>query len=270
MESSDLRPLGAIADLSLRVTAASARMRRDVERCVEQLNGLLCEAPSDTRIAASLAACGIALARTDGRELALELQQNADGRFPLIEGWLQAAAPRKQLLRGARLSDARVATTRRQVLSVLTRRQPNDYFARGPGFAHALDAVLWDPDPHFIGRVLNAPLIHVRDLVTIARRRPTTPELVQMIVDRPACIRHPAVRRTLVLNPFTPPEVALRLTATLGFDVARRLARDIGAHDAVRGFCGLWVSEIDRAMTAADRSQAAAGRLETLALDSRS
>jgi len=65
-------------------------------------------------------------------------------------------------------------------------------------------------------RLLAEPALAVRDVVAMAARRPTTTELLVEIAACPRWVRRAEVREALVLNPFTPPSIAVRLLPTLG------------------------------------------------------
>lgn len=87
----------------------------------------------------------------------------------------------------------------------LARGAPRDTIAR----------LLRDPQPMVIALLLNNPRLLERDVVFLASRRPMVPEVVREILASRRWSARYAVRRTLVLNPTVPNEVALRLLPLL-------------------------------------------------------
>lgn len=102
------------------------------------------------------------------------------------------------------------------------RRQgpPRDYtlghrkwLARGTR-REVLARLVHDPEPEVMPNLLRNPRLVERDVVDIAARRPVDPEVLRQVFDSPRWIARYAVKRTLVLNPYSPTELSLRL---LGF-----------------------------------------------------
>lgn len=77
-----------------------------------------------------------------------------------------------------------------------------------------LDRLLRDPEVPVVHNLLENPRLVERDVVQLAARRPTKPEVQRVIFSSRRWIRRYAVKRSLVLNPYTPTELAIRL---LGF-----------------------------------------------------
>lgn len=77
-----------------------------------------------------------------------------------------------------------------------------------------LDRLLHDPEVPVIRNLLLNPRLVERDVVQLAARRPTDPEVQRAIFAAPRWIRCYAVKRALVLNPYSPTELSIRL---LGF-----------------------------------------------------
>jgi hypothetical protein len=84
----------------------------------------------------------------------------------------------------------------------------------------ALERLFIDPEPEVLSILLGNPRLVERDLVKIAARRPTRPELQWVIFSSRKWIARYAIKRALVLNPYTPTELSIRL---LGFLNARDL-----------------------------------------------
>ncbi len=77
-----------------------------------------------------------------------------------------------------------------------------------------LDRLLRDPEPEVVPILLRNPRLTERDVVLLAARRPALAEVQREIFGTPRWIARYAVKRGLVLNPYTPTEISLRL---LGF-----------------------------------------------------
>ncbi|PID39183.1 MAG: hypothetical protein CSB49_01935 [Proteobacteria bacterium] len=77
-----------------------------------------------------------------------------------------------------------------------------------------LDRLLRDPEVPVVHNLLENPRLVERDVVQLAARRPTDPEVQRVIFSSRRWICRYAVKRALVLNPYTPTELAIRL---LGF-----------------------------------------------------
>jgi hypothetical protein len=78
-----------------------------------------------------------------------------------------------------------------------------------------LQALLRDPEPEVIPILLRNPRLIERDVVALASRRPTAGELQWCVFSSRRWISRYAVKRTLVLNPYTPTDLGLRLLAFL-------------------------------------------------------
>lgn len=98
----------------------------------------------------------------------------------------------------------------------LARAAPRDLIAR----------LLRDPEPMVIRLLLGNPRLLERDVVFLASRRPLGHEVVREILGTPRWSQRYAVRRTLVLNPTVPNEVALRLLPLLTRQHLEEVAQD--------------------------------------------
>jgi hypothetical protein len=87
----------------------------------------------------------------------------------------------------------------------LARRQNRDLLAR----------VLRDPHPDVIRILLGNPGLTERDVVTLCARRPVMGEVLREVFRQHRWIVRYRVKRTLVLNPYTPLDVALQLVPLL-------------------------------------------------------
>lgn len=78
-----------------------------------------------------------------------------------------------------------------------------------------LNRLLHDRDYRVIQLLLDNPLITERDVIAITARRPTRPEVMQVIASHKKWSSRYRVRKALVCNPHTPDGIALRLLPTL-------------------------------------------------------
>jgi hypothetical protein len=84
--------------------------------------------------------------------------------------------------------------------------------ARAPT-RRAFDKLLSDPHPLVIRQLLENPRLTEDDVVRIAARRPVRPEAVQAIARSERWLKRPRVRLAILLNPGSPPSVAMPLLA---------------------------------------------------------
>src|SRR6478609_5033322 len=84
--------------------------------------------------------------------------------------------------------------------------------ARAPS-RRAFDKLLSDPHPLVIRQLLENPRLTEDDVVRIAARRPVRPEAVQAIARSERWLKRPRVRLAILLNPGSPPSVAMPLLA---------------------------------------------------------
>jgi hypothetical protein len=77
-----------------------------------------------------------------------------------------------------------------------------------------LEKLLRDPEPEVLPILLQNERIVERDVVQLAARRPTLPQLQWLLFSSRRWLMRYAVKRSLVLNPYTPTDLSIRL---LGF-----------------------------------------------------
>jgi hypothetical protein len=82
--------------------------------------------------------------------------------------------------------------------------------ARRPTRA-AFSKLVLDPHPMVIRLLLNNPRLTEDDVVGIASRRSSAPDVIAEVAQHPGFSQRPRVRRAILQNPTTPPEVSLRL-----------------------------------------------------------
>jgi hypothetical protein len=104
--------------------------------------------------------------------------------------------------------------------------------ARG-GRRDLVAALLRDPDASVIANLLENPRLCERDVLAVAARRPVRGEVLRRIFTSRWCARY-HVKRALVLNPYTPGDIALRLVLALTPADLRLVADDAQLAEPVR------------------------------------
>lgn len=147
---------------------------------------------------------------------------------------LRDAPPHRALRAGAKLPEVRLPLDRD--VSVGERRS----LARGNN-RNLLDRLLQDPNPLVLDRLLDNPLLVVGDALTVASRRPTTPDLLQIVALKPRWLKEHEVREALVQNPFAATGLALKLLPTLHVQTLRRIRNAGDLHPAIHETASLLV-----------------------------
>jgi hypothetical protein len=101
-----------------------------------------------------------------------------------------------------------------------------------------LQKLIVDPDAQVIRVLLGNPYVTEKDVLAIASRRPNRREVLRAVFDSSWLARY-AVKRALVLNPYTPGELAARLLPTLVLTDLRAVANDPAAPAPLRTEAGL-------------------------------
>lgn len=78
-----------------------------------------------------------------------------------------------------------------------------------------IDRLLRDPHPHVIAIVLGNPRVTEDDVIRLAARRPTYPDVQGEIARSPRFGHRPRVRMALVQNPFTPTTISVPMVSLL-------------------------------------------------------
>ena len=78
-----------------------------------------------------------------------------------------------------------------------------------------LDRLAADADPRVIEVVLENRRLVEAQVIKMATRRPARPDVLEVIARHKRWVTRPFVRRALVLNPYTPVPISLRLLALL-------------------------------------------------------
>jgi hypothetical protein len=97
-----------------------------------------------------------------------------------------------------------------------------------------IDRMLRDTDPTVLQILLQNPRVTELDAIRLAARRPTTPEAQRVVFRTARFAARYGVRRALVLNPFTPTDLAAQLVTLLQEPDLRVVERDVQLADTVR------------------------------------
>ena len=97
-----------------------------------------------------------------------------------------------------------------------------------------LERLLRDPDASVLRILLGNPALVENDVVGLAARRPTTPEAQRVIFGSERFITRYAVKRALVLNPYTPSDLAARLAPLLTLVDLEEVSNDSSLVEQVR------------------------------------
>ncbi len=97
-----------------------------------------------------------------------------------------------------------------------------------------LALLLQDPDPSVVTILLANPRIIERDVVELAARRPTTAQVQRLIFASARFGPRREVRRALVLNPFSPSDLACRLVGLLPTHYLPEVVGDLRLDQVVR------------------------------------
>lgn len=76
---------------------------------------------------------------------------------------------------------------------------------------NTLDRLISDPDPMVIGYLLDNPKMIERDVLKITSKRPNSPTILKVIATHRKWSKRYSVRKSIVLNPYTPPRISLGL-----------------------------------------------------------
>ena len=102
-----------------------------------------------------------------------------------------------------------------------------------------LERLLMDPNLLVLSKLLKNPQLRIKDLVQVASRRPTTPDLLAEITTHPRWMIHHRVREALALNPFIPTGLALTLLPTLEAPLITRITHAGDLHQSIPSFATL-------------------------------
>jgi len=100
-----------------------------------------------------------------------------------------------------------------------------------------MDRLFGDPHPDVIRGLLRNPKVTEDDVVRLAARRPGRAEILAEVARSPKWVHRGRVRLALLLNPSTPPELAVPITGLLVRQELKLVAEATLVPDAVRALC---------------------------------
>jgi hypothetical protein len=107
-----------------------------------------------------------------------------------------------------------------------------------------INRLLVDPDAGVIENLLRNPKLVEADVVRLAARRPVPPEVLETVF-RSRWSRRPEVQRTLVLNPYSPVDLACGLVPLLDRTAIAKVRKEANLHIAVRTTAGVILGEYE-------------------------
>ena len=147
----------------------------------------------------------------------------------LVPALLRHPAPHVSMAPGSKLPEVRLPMMKETSLG--QRRS----LARSRD-RRILERLIYEPSPLVLEVLLVNPSITQSDVILIASRRPTLPELLDPITRASTWIRLHDVREALAMNPYIETGHALKLLPTLHEVVLRRLRDASDVHPSVKQF----------------------------------
>jgi hypothetical protein len=218
------RILVSLPDLELRVAwLRSGLERADPAHCAPVLDALCEDAERSDPIAReAVLALGLLFAGLGECELLERLREEAVGRKLLSLDRLLRRAPQPVAQRARELPVPDYGAGRE--LTVGERRS----LARRPN-RRSFEKLLLDPHPLVIRQLLRNPKLTEDDVVRLAARRPARIEALGELAQLPRWLSRSRVRMAILLNPGTPPAMAMPL---LGACNRAELAEVVHSADA--------------------------------------
>lgn len=100
----------------------------------------------------------------------------------------------------------------------------------------ALEAFVTETDPQVLQILLQHPGMNERLLLRILSRRPQDARVMEALVAAPKWLRLASVHSAVVLNPYAPPRLALRLLPLLKLDAIRDVLQSRDLHSEVYAY----------------------------------
>ena len=104
--------------------------------------------------------------------------------------------------------------------------------------------LLRDPHPDVVAILLDNPHLTEPDVVTVAALRPAVPASLERVAAHPRWSVRYAVKRAVVLNPYAPVHVAVRLATTLRESDLVEIARDVHLPPVLRAHAAELLSSV--------------------------
>lgn len=202
------RAVLSLPSVALRVDwLADHIAQRDATAAARELNALCEESErSDPEAREALLPLCILLASAGECELLQALRKEAEDAHLLALGRMVRRAPNPNSERREDLRVPDYGTGRELTLG--ERRS----LARRPN-RRAFDKLLSDPHPMVVQLLLGNPKLTEDDVIRIVARRPGRPEALRCVAGSRKWMSRGRVRLSLILNPSTPPEIAMPLLA---------------------------------------------------------
>lgn len=148
---------------------------------------------------------------------------------------LRDIPPHRALAGGARLPEVRLPLERD--VSLGERRA----MARTKD-RRLLERLLLDPSELVTRNLLLNPILRVQDILVIASRRPTTPEILREVAASTRWMTYQEIREGLVINPYLDTGLALKILPTLPLPILRQIKNANDLHPTVHTFARLLVT----------------------------
>ncbi len=98
---------------------------------------------------------------------------------------------------------------------------------------NTIEKLLFDPSPHVIKKLLQNPRLRLREVIRIAAKRPNKGDVLREIFNSRKWIVYYDVKVALVRNPYTPPEISLKLLHSLRVKDLKEVSMDKVLHPFV-------------------------------------
>ncbi len=98
---------------------------------------------------------------------------------------------------------------------------------------NTIEKLLFDPSPQVIKKLLQNPKLRLREVIRIAAKRPNKGIVLSEIFNSKKWIVYYEVKVALVRNPYTPPEISLKLLHSLRAKDLKEVANDKVLHPFV-------------------------------------
>ncbi len=105
--------------------------------------------------------------------------------------------------------------------------------ARKPDFK-MIDRIARDQDHRVIRNLLQNPRITEKEVVRIAATRPNSPRVLEEIYNHPKWIGRYSVKKAIVMNPYSPPSMALKLLAFMSIQDLEEISQSPHLSSIVR------------------------------------